>query len=73
MANIFTIYKIPDLVGLMLMASRTGYKKDDFIEFFKLCKGRHDNITIDLTDGSPMPLRFNCFHQIKQKEDSDEE
>lgn len=73
MANIFTIWKIPDLVGLMLLAARTGYKKDDFIQFFGMCKNRHDNITIDLTDGSPMPLRFNIFHEIKQKEDSDDE
>ena len=72
MANIFTIWKIPDLNGLMMLASRTGYKKDDFIEFFKMTKNRHDNITIDLTDQSPMPLRFNIFNEIKQKEESDE-
>ena len=73
MCNIFTIFKIPDLNGLMMLASRTGYKKEDFVEFFKLCQRRHDNITIDLTDQSPMPLRFNLFNEIKQKEDSDEE
>lgn len=73
MANIFTIWKIPDLNGLMMMASRTGYKKEDFLQFFKMTKNRHDSITIDLTDGSPMPLRFNIFNEIKQKEDSDDE
>ena len=73
MCNIFTIWKIPDLNGLMLMASRTGYKKDDFVQFFGMCKNRHDNITIDLKDQSPMDLRFNMFHQIKQKEDTDDD
>jgi len=69
MCNIFTIYKIPDLCGLMLMASRTGYKKDDFVQFFKMCTDCHDNVTIDLTQNTPAPLRFNMFQQIAKDND----
>ena len=69
MCNIFTIYKIPDLTGLMLMASRTGYKKDDFVQFFKMCTDCHDNVTIDLTQNTPAPLRFNMFQRIAKDND----
>ncbi len=31
MCNVFTLWKQPDLNGLMLMARRTGYKQQDFI------------------------------------------
>jgi len=71
--SVMTIWKIPDLNALMMLASRTGFDKNDFIQFFRLCKNKHDSITIDLTADTPMPVRFNGFHQIKQKEDSDEE
>ena len=69
MCNIFTLWKQPDLNALCLMARRTGYKQNDFMEFFKFCKKQHDCITIDCTDQSPAPLRFNAYQLIKKKGD----
>lgn len=59
MCNVFTLWKQPDLNALCLMARRTGYKQNDFIELFKFCKKQHDSITIDCTEQTPAPLRFN--------------
>lgn len=67
MANVYTIWKQMDLNGLMLMASRTGYKKEDFVAFFKFCKKQHDSITIDCTNMTPYPLRFNGYQMIKKR------
>ena len=39
------------------------------MEFFKFCKKQHDNITIDCTEQSPAPLRFNGYQLIKKKGD----
>lgn len=69
MSNVFTIWKQPDLNGLMLMARRCGYKQQDFIEFFKLCKTQHDCITIDCTNLTPAPLRFNGYQLIKKRDE----
>jgi hypothetical protein len=71
MCNIFTLWRQPDLNGLMLMSRRTGYKQKDFIEFFKFCKRQHDSITIDCTDMTPAPLRFNAYQLIKEKNEEE--
>lgn len=71
MANVYTIWKQMDLNGLLLMASRTGYKRDDFISFFKFCKKQHDSITIDCTNMTPYPLRFNGYVMIKKRGEDD--
>jgi hypothetical protein len=63
-SNLFVIWKSPDLLALSNLASRTGYKPDDYRRLFKLCKTKHDSIWIDLTDGSPAPLRLNGYTPI---------
>jgi len=68
-SNIFVLYKQPDLNALQTMASRTGFTTSEFRNLFKLCKTKHDSIMIDLTEGSPAPLRFNAYTQIAIKED----
>jgi hypothetical protein len=64
-SNIFILWKQPDLLALQTMASRTGYTAQDFRELFKLCKTKHDSIMIDATEGTPAPLRFNCYTKIE--------
>jgi len=68
-SNIFVLWKQPDLSALQTMASRTGYTAREFRNLFKLCKTKHDSIMIDLTEGSPTPLRFNCYEPILMKDD----
>ena len=66
-SNLFILWAQPDLMALALMAGRTGYKVEDFRKLFKLCKGRHDSIWIDLTENSPAPLRLNGYELIDLK------
>lgn len=66
MANIFVLWRQPDLMALSAMASKTGYKPDDFRKLFSFCKKQHDSIMIDLTNNSPYPLRFNGFTPINR-------
>ena len=68
-SNIFILWKQPDLNALQLMASRTGFTTSEFRNLFKLCKTKHDSIMIDLTEGTPAPLRFNAYTPIAIKED----
>ena len=68
-SNIFVLWKQPDLSALQTMSSRTGYTAREFRNLFKLCKKKHDSILIDMTEGSPAPLRLNCYERILMKED----
>jgi len=68
-SNIFVLWKTPDLNALQTMASRTGFTAREFRNLFKLCKNKFDCIMIDLTEGSPAPLRLNCYQPILMKED----
>jgi hypothetical protein len=65
--DIFVLWRGRDLNALSGLAKRTGMTKKSFLELFKLCKKRHDSICIDLTKDSPMPLRFNLFNKIEEK------
>ena len=68
-SNVFVLWKQPDLNALQTMASRTGFSTSEFRNLFKLCKKKHDSIMIDLTEGTPAPLRFNAYTKIAIKDD----
>jgi hypothetical protein len=63
-SNVFVIYKQPDLLALNMMASRTGYRQDDYQQFFKHCKNPHDFLMIDTTKQTPYPLRLNAYQML---------
>ena len=64
-ANLFVLWRQPDLLALTNMASRTGYSSSDFRQLFKLCKNKHDSIWIDCTPDSPAELRLNGDQKIE--------
>ena len=68
-SNVFILWRQPDLLVLSNMASRTGYTPADFRQLFKLCENKHDSIWIDLTEGSPAPLRKNGYTPIHLNND----
>jgi len=70
-ANLFVLWKQPDIFGLTTMASRTGYTASDFRQLFKLCKSKHDSIWIDCTPESPVPLRLNGYTPIHLNTDDE--
>lgn len=66
LSNIYFIWKgSSDLDSLWAIGRRVGYSKQAFEELMNLCRDRFDNICIDMTVGSPAPVRFNSYTLIK--------
>lgn len=65
-ANMFILWKTPDLHSMATVASKTGLRAEDFHELFTLCKNSKDSIWIDLTENTPYPLRLNGFEVINK-------
>ena len=64
-SNVFIMCRSPDLYALSLLASRSGYKAQDFQYLFsKYIHQPFDNLMIDLTVNSPFPLRINGYQII---------
>jgi hypothetical protein len=69
-ANVFVIYRSPDLTSLTSLGSRVGLKPKDFREIFsRYIKGPHDFLMCDLTKGTPYPLRINGYQMLKNLDD----
>ena len=66
MANVFCLWRQPDLNAVSAMASKTGFKPSDFQFLFSHCKKQHDSILIDLTNNSPAKIRFNGYTVVRQ-------
>ena len=73
MANVYIIWKPRARSETQLIENRVGMKKDTLKELFKtIATGHRDSICVDLTEGSPAPLRLNIWKQIQpQESDSD--
>jgi len=68
--NVFILYKIPDINSLSVIGNKVGLKNNDMHELFQLCSNAHDNVTIDMTQDTPAPLRFNIYKKIALDDDN---
>ena len=60
MANCWVIFKQPDLISLITLASRTGLKSKHMLYIMsRLLNQPHDSLWIDLIRFSPAPYRLN--------------
>lgn len=65
MSNIIVLWKVMDLDLMNTIGRRVGLKKGEFHDLcLRKIRDVHDSIWIDLTKGSPYPLRFNGFEKI---------
>lgn len=65
MSNFFILWRCPDLNAMANIASRTGIKKDQFLDIFeRLMPDVHDSLWIDLSPGARFRLRKNGFQPI---------
>ena len=62
--SVYVIWRSPDVEALQMFAKKVGVR-DLRLLFDRYCKTRRDSIWLDLTDGSPAPLRLNGFTVIK--------
>lgn len=63
MMNVFCLWKLPSKRYSKFLAERTGIKNLEY--YFGLCKTYHDFIMLDLTIGSPYPVRLNGYEILK--------
>lgn len=73
LANIFIVWKLPDLNQQRLLSKRMGFESDTLHNLLKLCKEKHDSITIDLTSNTPAKFRLNVFQPIEEVEKEEQE
>ena len=69
MANLYIVYRQPDLNALITLASRTGLKAKHMVFIFtRVLKNPHDSLWIDLQSFSPANFRINGFTPISLDE-----
>jgi hypothetical protein len=69
LANIFAIWPQADLSALATCASRTGLTKNDFASLFgdkALFPTMHNFLLVDMTEGSPAPLRVDGYRVLRR-------
>ena len=67
-ANMWILWRSPDLDAMSTVARRTGMKSKDFKAIFDgLMQKKTDSLWIDMTSKSPYPLRRNGFDIIKKR------
>jgi hypothetical protein len=68
-ANVWIMWRSPDLDALAMCARKAGFKSDDLkILFDELMELETDSLCIDRTSKSPYPLRKNLFEPIEREE-----
>lgn len=68
-ADIFVLWKGPDLANQSNVAKRTGLRPMDLEYIFrKIATGPNDSIWVDYTRHSPYPFRLNGFEPLDRKE-----
>lgn len=67
-ANIFVLWKQPDLDALSRVASRTGLKSKDLMYIFNNYMNHdHASLIIDITRNSPAKLRIDGYKVLEEK------
>lgn len=65
LANVFVVWKIPDTMALETIGRKCGLKRGELIEMFDtIANGSKDSICLDMTPGTPAPIRLNIFQKI---------
>lgn len=66
-ADVIIMWKPSDYSTIRSMGLKLGMNNKTFIGLIeKFLKNRHDSLWIDRTEGSPYPLRLNCYKIIKK-------
>jgi energy-coupling factor transporter ATP-binding protein EcfA2 len=74
MANIYVLWKPRAYSELALIENRVGYAKGTLKELFQtVATGHRDSITVDLTEGTPAPLRKNIWERISVVQSEEED
>ena len=68
-SNLFVLWKSNDMDSLSQLSRKSGLKSDELKDIFKhVCNQPRDSLWIDLTSGTPAPLRKNGFEILEKNE-----
>jgi len=67
MCNVFVLWKLPDLAALSLIAPRTGFRSEEYRQFFRHLKSSYDFLMLDGTRDTPYPIRINGYTYLDQE------
>jgi len=68
LCNFYVLWRPNDMESLATIGRKVGLKTKDIREIFdKLLPEKRDSLCIDLSDGTPYPLRKNIFEIIKRQ------
>lgn len=68
LCNVYVLWRPNDMESLAIIGRKVGLKTSQIREIFdKLLPEKRDSLCIDLSDGTPFPLRKNIFQIIKHK------
>lgn len=65
-SNVFLLWPAPDVASINSVTQRVGLKKGELLDLFRELCGTNvqDYICLDLTDGSPAPIRFKLDRPV---------
>lgn len=67
LSNLFVLWKGIDMRSMDQYGRTIGMVKGELVQYFReYCKTAHDSIWLDLTSGTPAPVRLNCYTIIKR-------
>ena len=67
LSNVWVVWKHKDRLSMEMISKRCS---EDLAALFReICTNHHDSICIDLTNGTPYPLRLNLFTKIFKREE----
>ena len=67
-SNLFVLWRCPDLDAMATCARKTGMKSEGFNSIFnKLMLDSRDSLWLDMTSGSPYPMRKNGYTIINKE------
>ena len=66
-ASVFILWKMPDMDAMARLARQSGIKAKEMRAIFDTFDNFRDSLWIDLTPGTPYPMRKNGFIELRKK------
>lgn len=66
MSNIVSIYHIKDQYKIRALATKLSIPSKELVWYMMRLKGVHDFMTLDMTLGTPMPMRLGIYDEMEE-------
>lgn len=69
LCNFYCLWKVADVDTLSVLARRVGIRRKYFMQIMKKFKNYHSFLCVDMTVGSPAPVRLNLYNIVELPEE----